>query len=168
MRTLTAHNTTETTNTITEPFYLVELGFTTPVYLSSLKDITLSSKDYSASRKFTLSIASDKSGGQSGTILISDVDNLYSALLLSEGCAGKTITIYQAYGTPTASDLVTLFDGIMDESHISDAQVSISIFSQYSTTNFPNIYITQPDFNFLPPKGTIIQSGNTTITLDSY
>ena len=168
MRTLTTFNETETQKQITEPFYLVYMGFNTPVYLCSLKDITVDSNAYSGSRTIKVpAIKTDSAGNQTGSIQLSDVDNLVSGLILSEGCAEKAITIYKGYGTPSDADIITEFSGFMDEAKINDISVSIKLLSKNSTRFSPGLTIGKPYFNYLPPAGTIIRSGTTTITLES-
>lgn len=166
-RTLTSHNTTETGKIITEPYYLIEMGFGTTLYYSTLKTITIESVTWSASRATKLnSLKTDSTGHQNGSLTIEDSDSIISVLILGEGCAGKSIKIYQAYGSPTAnSDLILLCDGEMDESTIKTDSVSIKFFSLNTTRYSPNIYITKPDFNYVPPAGTVIKSGNITVTL---
>lgn len=167
MRTLTTHNTTETELQITEPFYLVHMDFDIPVYLCSLKTITLNSILWSGSRTFKISaIKTDSSGNQTGSIQLADIDSLISGLILSEGCAEKILRIYKGYGSPSDVDIVTEFDGYMDEAKINDTSVSISLLGKNSTRFSPGLTINKPYFNYLPPAGTIIKSGNTTITLE--
>jgi len=168
MKTLTAHNSTETEKQITEPFYLVFMNFDTPVYLCSLKTITVNSILWSGSRNISVSsINTNSSGNQTGSIQLSDVDDLISGLILTEGCAEKILKIYKGYGDPSDADIVIEFDGYMDSATISDVTVSINLLSKNSTRFGPGITIGKPYFNYLPPPGTIIQSGNTTITLES-
>jgi len=168
MRTLTAYNDTETKKTITEPFYLVQLDFSTVLYLCSLKTITISSVTWSGSRSIKIpKISTNASGTQKGSIQLSDVDNLISGLILNEGCAGKSAIIYQGYGIPASdSEIVKLFEGIMDGASINDTSVTITLLGKNSVRYSPNVYISPPDFNYLPPAGTIIKTGNTTITLE--
>ena len=167
MRTLTAFNTTETEKQITEPFYLVHMDFDTPVYLCSLKTITLNSISWAGSRTIKITaIKTDSAGNQTGTIQLADIDSLISGLILSEGCAEKIIRIYKGYGTPSDADIITEFDGYMDEADINDTSVSIKMLGKNSTRFSPGLTIGKPYFNYLPPAGTIIKSGNNTITLE--
>ena len=126
MRTLTAFNTIETEKQITEPFYLVFMDFDVPVYLCSLKDITIDSNSFNGSRTIKVSaIKTDSAGNQTGSIQLSDIDDLVSGLILSEGCAEKVIKIYKGYGSPSDADIVTEFDGYMDEAKIIDNIMTI-------------------------------------------
>jgi len=166
MRNLSTYNQTQTSKTITEPFYLLHLGFDVPVYFCSLKTITIDAITWSASRKFTVSgLASNAAKSRSASLTIDNVDSLVSGLILSEGCAGKDCQIYKGYGTPIAADLELLFYGEMDSATINTDNVSISLIAKNSTRFTPNIFIAAPLFNHLPPAGTVIKSGNTTITL---
>lgn len=168
MRTLSTYNDTETSRTITEPFYLVQLDFSVTLYLCSLKTITISSIVWDGGRKIKVpKINTDTSGTQKGAVQLSDIDNLISGLILSEGCADKAAIIYQGYGAPASdSEIIKIFEGVMDSSSIDDRSVTINLLGENSVRYSPNVYISPPDFNYLPPAGTIIKTGNTTITLE--
>lgn len=168
MRTLTAHNAAETAKQITEPFYLVHLGFDTPLYLCSLKTITLNSITWSGSRTIRVpAIKTDNAGNQSGSIQLSNIDRLISGLILTEGCAGKVANIYKGYGNPTDADIVSEFSGFMDDSDIDDTSVTILLTGKGNKRFSPGIILSKPYLNHMPPAGTIIKSGNTTITLNT-
>lgn len=168
MRTLTAYNETETQKQQTEPFYLIEMFFTTIVRFCSLKTVTISSVLWSGTRTIKIpSLATNQTGTQSGALQLSDVDNLISGLVLTEGCAEKEINIYQGYGTPSDdTEIVRIFKGHMDSASIDDTSVTINLLGKNSTRFSPNIYMSPPDFNHMPPAGTIIKSGNVTVTLE--
>ena len=169
MRILSTHNTAEVIKQITEPFYLVHLDFDTPVYMCSLKTIIVNSITWSGSRTLAIpAIKTDNAGNQTGSITIANVDRLISGLILTEGCAGKIANIYKGYGDPADADIVTEFAGFMDTSDIDDssASVTISLTGKGNKRFSPGIIMSKPDFNFMPPAGTIIKSGNSTITLN--
>lgn len=170
MLALTAHNNAETAieKPIKVPFYLVYLDFDVPLYLCTFKTVSLKNFLWSASRRIKVSgLKTDAAGKQSGMIELSNLDNLISALVLTEGCAGKAAVIYMGYGNPTDADIVTRFIGIMDDFETLDGSVKIRMLSKNASRISPGIVIARPDFNHLPAPGTVIKSGTTTITLNT-
>jgi len=153
---------------ITQPYYLIELGFATPLYYSTLYAKTLDAKSYIASRKVVVStLVSDKNGNVRGNIVIDNTDRAISVTILGESPAGLSAVIYKIYGENAVSaDKVMLFSGHMDKSSVEGNVVKIDLYSDGSEQLSPSLVIAKPYFNWLPPAGTSIVIGTTTITLD--
>lgn len=166
---MSAHVNTQIQLPITDPFYLIQLGFSIPRYFSTLYEVTVDSKLYVSDRNITVGkITFSANGSVSTSVAIKNADNWASILVLDESPAGKTARIYKAYSkTPTSLDLIMLFDGVMDKTSINESQVVVSLLSKGHEQISPGLVIGRPYFNHLPPAGTIITSGNTTITLDA-
>jgi hypothetical protein len=116
MRTLTGPTDAATQLTITQPGWLVELGFATLLRLSSRNDQSWGGYTWTGSRIKRLSgLSADGSGGQSGTLELINTDLAYSALVLGEGAADKTVRVWKFYGdNPASDDPVAVFDGVID------------------------------------------------------
>jgi len=170
-QTLTAYNTAETAKLLTKPYFLVELGFSVTLYMSTLKDIVISSKLYSASRMITVgNVKPDANGNIKSSVIIDNVDNAISVLTLAESPSGLPVVVYKAYGdSPAPSDLVKIFDGVMGLTKIDDRSnnVTININSVAIDMLSPGLIVSRPTFNWLPPSGTTIKTGNTILTLQS-
>jgi hypothetical protein len=170
-QTLTAYNTIETAKLLTKPYFLIELGFSVTLYMSTLKDIVIDSNLYSASRMITVgNMKPDDNGDIKSSVIIDNVDNALSVLTLAESPSGLSVVIYKAYGdSPTQSDLVKIFDGVMGLTKIDDRSnnVTINVSSKSIDTLSPGLVISRPTFNWLPPSGTTIKTGNTILTLQS-
>lgn len=167
-RSLTAYTETEIAKLLTQPYYLIELMFSVPLYYSTLFEQTIDGNYYSSSRKVTIAnIHPDMNGDvKRGAITLDNVDNAISVVCLNESPAGLVAKVYKVYGTsPSSADRVLLFSGVMGRAQMNDKTVKIGLTSKGAETLCPGLVISKPVYNWLPAVGTIIKTGNTTITL---
>lgn len=77
--------------------------------------------------------------------------------------AGPGIT-----GTYGSTDVIPLFNGVVNEIELDEKRVTVTMLSQSAKTQYvPNRYITKyNNFNWLPKTGTIIIWGNETFILE--
>jgi hypothetical protein len=170
MRTLSAPTESATELTITRPGWLVEIGFNTPLRLSSRDDQTWNSQTWIGGRIKRLSgLSSDGSGIQRGTLELINTDLVYSALVLGEGIADKTVKIWKFYGdNPAAGDPVAVFDGAADDADIGPDAVRITLTGENVRTLYsPRRFIgAGTGFNHLRPVGTKINWGGQVYILE--
>lgn len=169
MKSLTLYNNEQTSNQITTPFYLVSMGFDDILRLSTRGAYTYETHSYSANRHVQVSsISSDNVGEQKGTLTFEDSDSFISTYVLADGCAGRSVSIYQGYGdNPLNENIIQVFDGIMDSSTIVDNKVTINILSNIGSLYSTGLTIDSNVFNWLPPAGTVVSTGYTKITLNA-
>lgn len=161
MRTLSAGLLVELGLIVTRPGYLVQIDFSTPLYLSSLGDISWDGHTWAAA---DVKVAGLKSG-QGGTISFGNALLDYGALVLNEGVADRGIKIYAVWAGVV--EPVCEFDGVGDSSEVGD-RVSISLSEQgsrslYSPRRFINA---STGFNTLLPAGTRLTLGQQTYILE--
>jgi hypothetical protein len=151
-RTLTTNNKAGSTVGLTEPLWLLELAYTTPIYLSSREDLTVNSKDYIGTE---LDVRLQGPGG-SVTFFNSMLAN--SGIMLTEG-TGVGVTVYLVYGAGpfTAGDLDNYFSGIAAHIEISSNNVELQL-KQSEPFISPIHRASHPVFKHLPPDGLRVQT----------
>lgn len=154
MKALPSNIATNVTLPITVPFYLIYLGFSTPLYLSSRQAVTYGGNSYTRNGIVVKSVSeSDVVVGMDNTDLSA------TAIVLGEGVRDKSIKIYKAYGTAvalTADDVTLMFDGYMGNvSNITHNEAEIRCtYSSEALATAPRIYCSPPLCNHVPPTGT--------------
>ena len=162
-RTLTMPTTNALAEQLTRPGYLVYIGWSTPVRLSSRADLTWNSSLYIGFGVSASGIEWRGSAEQGGTLKLDNSSGSYSILALDEGVADVPVKVwaYDAAATATA-DPVAVFDGVGDSCDIMPAAITIKVTSKRSRSLFaPRSYITQDNgFSIVPPDGkTIVWGG---------
>lgn len=164
MRTLSTALAAEAALTITSPGYLVELGFSTPVRLSTLGDISWGGHTWLSGYKIEVQGLGWSLSAQP-KIALGNLDLTFGALVLNEGAADKSVKIWAVYaGAP--SDAVALFDGVADTAEIGDA-VILSLAQRGSRTLYSPRRFVGPSsgINHLRPANTRISLGGATYVL---
>lgn len=156
---------------VTGPGYLVEIGFSTWVRLSSRGSLDVLGNHWSAWGLGITGIGVDATSAiQSGTLNIANTDLTMSTLILTEGISDKAINIYKFYGEhPADADVTMLFSGVGGEATIdtNSGMVSLKLRQARDSVQFaPAKYITvDQGFSMLPPAGTVIEFGGQTYVL---
>lgn len=170
MRTLSTPTGIAVASTITTPAYLVELGFSAVVRLSSRNDQSWNGQTWLGGRIRKVSgLTQDANGGQSGSLELINTDLVYSALILNEDAADKSCRIWKFYGdNPALSDPVQVFSGVLNETDIGPDVVRVSLVGENSRTMFsPRRFIGKgTGFNHLRPTGTKITWGGQVYVLE--
>lgn len=168
MRTLSSALLTELGLTVTRPGYLVQIGFGTTLYLSTLGDISFMGQAWSGKDVKVSGINSDGSGGASGTLVLGNADGAYGALVLGEGASGIAVVVWACYAGATASgDPVQVFSGVTDGADIGPDKVTLQLVAQRNSVLYsPRVFISKPVFNFLMPAGTKINIGGEVFVLE--
>lgn len=170
MRTLTPATTSATDATVTQPLYLIEIGFSPALRLSTRGDVTWNSLSWSGGEAIDVSsLDADGSGRQSGTVQIGNLDDYVGTLVLSQGVADRPVKIWKADGAALdVADPVLVFDGVAQGADVDTSRVSLSLAGSGTRSAFvPSRVIgAASGFNFLLPAGTKIKIGATTYTLE--
>ena len=158
-----ANNQTEIVAEIVREHFLVRIGFSTSLYLSSRGDITFDSQAYTgANMELELIV-----GGRGGTLSFYDENFAVIGSLISEGAAGIPVDVWALYGDApfAAADDDLIFSGELDDWGMNDAGISIRL-TEPEEIFVPNITINQANgFNHLPIPGTRFNTPNGVIVL---
>lgn len=140
---------------VTRPIYLLKMGFTTELRISSRETMTFDGDSYVGvpNMKVTLS--------QSPVVRWMNVALAYGAVLISEGI-GQDVVLYILYGSPpfNSGDEDVYHSGIIGSGEINSENVEITLLPNEPTMS-PIFRATGGIFKHLPPDGTEIltQSG---------
>ncbi len=170
MRTLTDATLSAAAGTVTQPLYLIEIGFMPALRLSTLGDVTWGGTLWSGGEAIAVgSLESDGTGRQSGVVQIGNLDDYVGTLVLAQGVADRQIKVWKADGAALdAADPVLVFDGVVERADVDTARVSLSLAGAGTRSAFAPRRVLGPasGFNFLMPAGAKIKIGATTYTLE--
>ncbi|MDD3675882.1 hypothetical protein [Thauera propionica] len=170
MRTLTDAALSAAAGTVTKPLYLIEIGFTPALRLSTRGDVTWNALAWSGGEAIAVSsLDADGSGWQSGTIQIGNLDDYVGTLILAQGVADRPVMVWKADGTALdVADPVLVFDGVATSADVDTSRVSLSLAGAGTRSAFAPRRVIGPasGFSFLLPAGTKIKIGATTYTLE--
>lgn len=167
-RTLTTEQQTAVAETVTTPGYLVELGYSVMLRLSSRGDQSWDGYTWTGGRLGKISgLTSTGGGDQRARIDLMNTDLAYSALVLNEGAAGIRCRVWAFFGNNPA-DASLLLDGVTDGADIAPDRVAINVVGEsMRTAMFPRRTIgPSTGFNHLRPSGTRITWGGQTYVLE--
>ncbi len=163
-RTVSATTDAELKAPVTRPHYLVYIGFSTPLYLSSRGDTSWNGQSWQASDIVIQGLSPDK---RTGEILIGNTDLSIGQTILSEGIADRVIQIFEVHG-PNVDDGELLFDGYGGGCIIDERWAHIRLrWSSQAAMFSPRILACKENgFNHLPPGGTKISWDGAIYTLE--
>lgn len=166
MKALTPALIAELALSVTRPGYLVELGFSATLRLSTMGDISYGGQNWAAADVRISGLGADGKGSNTARLTLGNTDGAYGALVLNEGAADIPVTIYACYAGASA-DAVQLFAGVADGADISEQTVTLTLAAQRNKTLYcPRVFIAKPAFNHLQPAGTKIVWGTETFVLE--
>lgn len=151
MRPLSSATQTAVAGPVTQPIYLVLLGFDTPVRLSSRGVVDYDSATW-LEASFELS---------DDTLRIFNESAQIGQIVLTEGTAGRSVKVYQFYD---AADVLLQFDGEMGEARIGEF-VDITL-KRRPPNRTPRDFVNEPVFSHLPAPGTRIVTPKQTIVIE--
>lgn len=160
-RTISTPTSNASLELVTRPGYLIEIGFDTPLRLSSRGDVTALGSAWTAwdVRVSGLEHAGSKPA-TSGSITLGDHDESISALVLGEGVAGKEVSVWRYFADATAeADPVRVFSGVAGgSSGGAERRVQIQLVAREATVLYsPRRYMTrETGFNALPAAGKVV------------
>lgn len=166
MKTLTSALITELGLTVTRPGYLVELGYSTTLRLSTMGDVSYGGNLWAAADVLVSGLGNNGAGAAAATLALGNTDNGYGALVLNEGASDIAVNIWACYaGAP--ADSVQVFAGVVNGAEISESKVTLPLVAQRNKTLYsPRVFIAKPVFNFLQPVGTKVPWGNEIFVLE--
>lgn len=172
-RTVTAALTTEIGKSVVSPGYLIEIGFASPLRLSTRATIAWSGNTWTTWDARVQGLSTEGSGSTSGgSLTLWNGDYTISALVLGEGVANRSVKCWKFYGDSalTTSDPVQIFVGVVDDAEIDPTRGTVTL--QLVQTNAaalfaPRFYVTPENgFNYLPAPGTVIDWDGERYVLD--
>lgn len=169
MKTLSAALTTALGGAVQRPAWLVSIGWATPLYLSSYGTVSFDSKSWTVA-DIDVSRVRVEAANVSGTLTLGNADDVYGALILSEGISDKAIVIYgyDAGATATA-DFVELVRCVGGRGTVSSEKVEIDLRDSNAHVYSPRTFITTTPgsgFTTLMPAGSIVNINGQTYTLE--
>lgn len=162
MKTLTSALLAELALSVTRPGYLVELGYSTPLRLSTLGDITWNSENWLGYNVTVQRISRNGTGLGAASLTVGNTDGALAAIVLNQGAADIACRIWAVYAGATATgDAVQVFGGVTDGCEISADKVAFTLAAQGNTTLYaPRMFINQLNgFNWVKPAGTVFSVG---------
>lgn len=158
MRTLSTPTTDAAIALVTQPGVLVEIGFDTPLRLSSRGDVAVLGNDWTAWSVRVSGLSFDPAKPASGgAVVLGDHDQSITALVLGEGVAGREVRVWRYFAEAIdADDPVMVFSGLAGAaSGGADRSVSIALVARESTTRYsPRRYMTrETGFSAIPAAG---------------
>ena len=170
MKTLPAELVSLLDDTCTEPFFLVELGFSTPLRLSSGRTVSYDGEIFSSADVELARLSFDANMIASGAIIVGNTDNAINYWVLHEGISGKPVKVWLTYmiDDTNFAEPVLVFDGIGDAVRIDHTKTEISIVNKFlRVSHSPRRRICAASgFNHLPAPGTRITWKNETFVLE--
>lgn len=171
MKTLSQSVQTSLEASVTRPIVLVEMGFSVTVRFCSGGDLRWNGQDWEGGRLAhgSVRLSPANAGGAQGALSLANHDNAISAIILSEGGSGKSVSIWYLYGTPpyATDEAIQVFEGVIDGvSGLGDV-AKITILSAGMVQWTPRIQYTFDRFNHMTPPGTEISWGGEKYILES-
>lgn len=164
-RVVAADTKAELTKQLTQPYHIVDIGFSAATsYLSGGTSTTYNSQVYAEAGVRVGGFMWDARGRQSGKIHLLDDSGSAISLVLNDDVSDIPVNIYTVYiskttGLPTTP--VLYVSGVMDDVEIGPDEVTISVVTSKASNEYiPTDYCnTESGFNYLPEEGQVINWG---------
>lgn len=163
-KTLSANLQTEVGAPVTTPAFLVEIGFSTVLRLSTRGDQTWNGQTWAGGR-----LGKVQAGSDGGQIEVMNTDLAAGALVLGEGVADRPISVWKFYGdNPAVGDAHQVFAGVGDTVDIGDDRIRIKLALENSQTlSSPRRFVNAASgFTQLLPANTRLTLGGQTFILN--
>lgn len=171
-RSVSSPTSTAAAGPVTQPGYLVQIGFTSYTYrFSSRDDITWNSLSWVSNNLQVGALSEAPNGGAALSVVIGNADRAFGAACLIEAPQEKPVSVWAFYeGAIATGDPVLIFSGVVDGPvDITEQSVTLPLSSLNTATLFiPRVRVTPAaGFNRLSPAGRVIQFGNIRYELTS-
>lgn len=171
MKTITAAMLAASGLTVTSPGFLIQIGYSAVLRLSTLGDVSWAGSAWSAADIRVDGLGQDGSATSTGSLTLGNADGGYGALVLNEGASDVPVTVWAAYAGCTATgDPVQRFAGVVDSAtfDVEGMTVTLPLASLGSRTLYsPRVFIGKGSgFNFLQPAGKKIPFGGEVFVLE--
>lgn len=156
-RTLPGGMATAAALDITRPFWIVDIGFATPLRLSSRGAMTVGGNVYAAAQ-MTVDVDSRR---QTGTIA------LFNDGYTIPTTARIAVAVYMGYGVDVTafSALEQIHDGVLGGVAVATDQIRLAL-QPHAPKFMPRQRVRPPIFNHLPPPGTEFVTPNGVFVLE--
>lgn len=152
---------------VTSPLYLVELQFTTPVYLSSGEQYTWDGKVWKSAPIEIGSINTSPSGDQSTSMRLANHDRVYGALMMQHRLERVPVRIWLVDVEDTQYPPELMIAGVLDGAQIGDSVQASVIAHTVEYGGSPRIICAPPLMNHLPKPGTELSWGTVKYVINS-
>lgn len=169
-RTLSALLTTETATTVTAPAYLIEIGWTPTLRLSTRGELYYEGNAYTAGSANVERLETLRGGALAATISLGNTDDVAGAIILGSDLTAIDVTISLLYGDGpfSAGDALQVFAGVIDSADITPLRITLDCVSEgRAKMTGPRLYCQPPTFNHMPPPGTKLLWGGETYVLNA-
>lgn len=172
MKTLSAALLTQLGLTVTQPGYLVQLGYTpTPLRYSTLGDISWNAQTWIGNDVKVSGLSTDGKGSSSAGLRIGNTDLAIGTIALAQGANDIAVDIWAVYAGATATgDPVQVFSGVLNGADIDAAAATFTLSAQSnSTLSSPRKFINQLNgFSQLKSAGSTLRWGTEAFPLVRY
>lgn len=144
---------------VTDPWYLVELGFEPPLRFSTHSQLDWDGRTWVPGGVDVESVSTTAS-----RLVLDNADNSISALVLGAVLAEVPVKIYSCYD----SNAALLHAGVMESVPPPiGRQVTVTTRGHQGAAMYPTERVSAPVFNHLTPTGTIIRWGDGELVLEA-
>jgi len=157
-RVLTTVISTAIGQRITNPAYLIELGFTPIMRCATHKQIVWDGEAW-----YAVGIEVQSVSAAEASFSLRNPDNAISALVLTQRTIDLRCRVFQMYDT----DAELIFDGVLGQPTDIGSRVQFLARSHVDVGVFPDERIGPPLCNFITPAGTVIKWGSGTLELEA-
>lgn len=141
---------------LTDPNYLVQLGFSPIIRRANKSPVTYLSNNYSVDGTYVHAVTP-----ADATLSLPNYDASNTALALNNQLPDITCDIFLAYD----GDVLKVFSGVLDSAEIGP-RIFFTARRGSRAKNAPNTYITPPTFNHIAPRGLELRWGADTLVLN--
>lgn len=171
MRTLTTDVTTAIEANGNIPRYLIKLGYSPAIYLSTCETVTWDSQTWLGTIGAEVtSLSTGEGGAKTASISLANHDATYSALVLGDGIRGISADIYQLFGDSpfAADDAVHLFSGEIESVPSIGDYVDMSLKSSGASVAYtPRVRLSSFIGDDMPVAGTRIPWNGDVLILEA-
>lgn len=167
MRTLSSALQSAYGGAVQKPAWLVEIGFSSPIRLSSYGMVTFDGYSWQAG-EFDLSGLRVDQARISGTLRLPNTDDLYGALVLTEGTTDRRIKVWGYDAAATASaDFVQLVDGVGGAATVDPTWVSVAVRDAGEFVSAPRGRVNAASgVTYMLPAGALVAINGTTYRIE--
>jgi hypothetical protein len=158
-RALTTLLATETVKTVTAPFFLIEIGFSSTLRLSTRGSVLYGGYTWTGGTASMVDLHGLAGGALEGEISIGNTDSAIAAIVLGQSLRDVPVTIWLLYGAEpyAAGAALQVFTGVLDGATLTPTRVSLRIVSAGRRSLYgPRLYC---QFPMMPPPNTTITWG---------
>lgn len=165
-RSVSSVTETNINKAVTEPYYLVYIGYGTPLRKSSRETVTWNSETWIA-EDMIVTVNPDRN---EATLKIQNTDYVFGGVVLATTIADVPVKIYEVHGDSLAvADAELLFDGVGSGADLDMRWVVVDLVKASTGKMFsPRVMCSKEiGFNHLPPDNLTISWGGEQYILET-